>query len=171
MEKLKREGLVRNIGVSNFTMTQLADLMESATIMPAVNQIEFHPYLQDRRLLHYCMENTICVTAYSPLGTPGSYGAKQPEAPPPLLSHPVVVAIAERYNKTPAQVLLNWNISLGTVVVPKSTNPQRIEENFNFLDFALDDDAMEQISELNLDFRYSKGWMPGHFLPERLPID
>ena len=105
------KGLVRSIGVSNFNQEQLADLIKECNIKPVVNQIEFHPYLQSKSLIDYCHQNDIHVTAYSPLGSPDRPDSKKED--PNLMEDPVVVSIAEKYSKSPAQILIRFAIDCG----------------------------------------------------------
>ncbi len=154
MQELVQLGLVKAIGVSNFTAPMLVDLLTYATIIPAVNQIELHPYNQQTRLVEFCQQKNIAVTAYSPLGSPG--GIKPGE--PILLNDEIIKAIAVTHHKTAAQVLIRWGIQRGTIVIPKSTSPERIQENTNVFDFALTDDEMARIATLDRNYRYVDPW-------------
>nr|CAD7423988.1 unnamed protein product [Timema monikensis] len=135
LEEQVAMGKARAIGVSNFNLTQLERLMNEAIILPAVNQVELHAYLQQPELRTYCQQHGITVTAYSPLGSPGSKTHFQkkynysPETFPDLLGHSVVLKIAEAHRKTPAQILLRHLVQQKIAVIPKSTNPTRITEN------------------------------------------
>jgi methylglyoxal/glyoxal reductase len=142
MEALHAAGRARAIGVSNYLVSHLEELLPGATITPAVNQIEFHPYLQSRPLLHFCRERDIRITAWSPLMQAG-----------PLLQDPVLAAIARRHGKTVAQVILRWDLQLGVVTIPKSVRPERMAENAAVFDFALDDAELEAIAALDADRR------------------
>ncbi|EDV95557.1 aldo-keto reductase family 1 member B1 [Drosophila grimshawi] len=133
MEKLIDLGLVKNIGVSNFNSEQLKRLLANCKIKPIHNQIECHPYLNQRKLIALCKEHDIIVTAYCPLGRPDP-SKKQPG----FIYDAKVQAIADKYKKSTAQVVLRYLIEIGTVPLPKSSNPKRIEENFNIFDFKLD---------------------------------
>jgi alcohol dehydrogenase (NADP+) len=150
MEKLVELGLVKSIGVANFTRPQLDSLLSYATIKPVVNQIEMHPYLSQVELLKYCKSKDIVVTAYSPLGRLGvtSYDV------PRLHNEPIILDLAKKYNKSVAQILLNWALLRGTVVIPKSVTPERIKENIGAYDFALTRDDAKLIDTLNKDFRF-----------------
>eukprot|EP00761_Pharyngomonas_kirbyi_P010881 gb/GECH01010904.1/.p1 GENE.gb/GECH01010904.1/~~gb/GECH01010904.1/.p1 ORF type:complete len:307 (+),score=97.34 gb/GECH01010904.1/:1-921(+) len=143
MEQLVDDGLVRNIGVSNFPIINIRDLLSYARIQPVMNQIEVHPLFSRRDLIHYCQKWGIQVTAYSPLGS-GKEGPMQ---------DPNVHKIAERHGKTPAQVLLRWNLQHHVIVIPKSIKEHRIQENFNLFDFELSNEEMKQIDGLNQDLR------------------
>ncbi|KAJ3308125.1 hypothetical protein HDU76_004114, partial [Blyttiomyces sp. JEL0837] len=130
MEELVDKKKVRSIGVSNFNITKLKELLAVARIKPAVNQIELHPYLPQHELVEFCKQNGILVTAYSPLGTGGE---------PSLLADPTITEIAKKNNKTVAQVLISWAIQRGTQVIPKSSNPERIKQNFEVFELSAED--------------------------------
>ena len=147
MEKLVELGLVKDIGVSNFNSVQIQDIVEKGTIKPVVNQVECHPYMQQSKLIDFCKEHDILITAYSPLGTPTRPWAGPDE--PKLLEDSKIIEIANSYNKTPAQIILRWQIERGVIVVPKSVNETRIEENFNVLDFTLNEADMEELKSFD----------------------
>ncbi|CRK42195.1 hypothetical protein BN1723_018976, partial [Verticillium longisporum] len=123
MEALVKKGKIRSIGVSNFSRARIEDLLKNAEIKPAVNQIEAHPYLQQPELLEWSKQQDILITAYSPSGN-NIYNL------PKALDDPEVAAIAKEVGRQPAQVLIQWAVQRGTVVLPKSVTPSRIEENF-----------------------------------------
>lgn len=154
MEELIKLGLVKAIGVANFTGPLLVDLLTYAQVRPAVNQVELHPYNPQIRLLDFCRYHEIGVTAYSPLGSPG--GMKPGEVC--LLKDEVVGRVAQAHGKTPAQVLLRWGIQRGTVVIPKSISAQRIQENCEVFDFVLTEDEMVQLTSLEKHHRYVDPW-------------
>ncbi|WP_433259061.1 aldo/keto reductase [Streptosporangium sp. CA-135522] len=137
MEKLLADGRVRAIGVSNFQPAHLTRLIEAAGVIPAVNQIELHPNLQQAELREFHARHGIVTEAWSPLAQAG------------VLEDPVVTEIAGRHGRTPAQVVLRWHVQLGNVVIPKSVTPARIRENIDVFDFALTDDDMKAIAGLN----------------------
>jgi diketogulonate reductase-like aldo/keto reductase len=151
MEKLVERGLVKAIGIANFTAPMLIDLLSYAKIKPAVNQIEIHAYLQQPELLEFCKYNNIVVTAYSPLGSPGN---SKDKGFPFLLEDNIINEITNTYNKTPAQVLIRWAIQRETVVIPKSVTPERIKENIDIFDFELSDADMKKIKELDKNLRF-----------------
>ncbi|MBE7683389.1 aldo/keto reductase [Paenibacillus sp. P13VS] len=142
LEKLHREGRIRAIGVSNFQIHHLEDLMTDATIKPAVNQVELHPLLIQSELRDYCSKHQIQIEAWSPLGQGN------------LLEHPLLQDIAAKYGKSPAQVILRWDLQNGIVTIPKSVTPQRIRENADLYDFELTADEIEQINGLNENKRF-----------------
>lgn len=134
---LRDQGRIRSIGVSNFAPEHLSALIEATGIVPVVNQVELHPMLPQRELREVHAKLGIATEAWSPLGQ----GA--------LLDNPVVTALAQRHDRTPAQVLIRWHIQLGNIVIPKSVNPDRIVSNFDVFDFALDEDDMASIASLD----------------------
>eukprot|EP01034_Spumella_vulgaris_P025770 gene25770-32260_t len=145
MEALVAKGLVRSIGVSNFSGKRLRAMKAYATIFPAVNQVELHPQWRQDGLLAACAELGVHVTAYSPLGSPGNaemigYDGQS------LLENPSVIAIAESVGKTPAQVAIRWAVQRGTSVVPKSSTASRIALNFDVQSWSL---SAEDMSKLN----------------------
>jgi diketogulonate reductase-like aldo/keto reductase len=140
-EKLYKEGRVRAIGVSNFLVHHLEDLMSTAEIKPMVNQVEFHPHLTQKELLAFCEKEGIQLEAWSPL--------KQGQ----LLNEPVLEDIAHKYSKSVAQVILRWDLQHGVVTIPKSIKEHRIIENANIFDFELTIEDMGKIDELNQDSR------------------
>lgn len=135
--ELQSEGLVRAIGVSNFNPDHLERLIAETGVVPAINQVELHPYFQQLGLRHEHDERDIVTEAWSPLGR----GLE--------LKDPVIAQIAQEHDKTPAQTIIRWHIQLGNVVIPKSVTPERIVENFDVFDFQLSDAEMEAIRELD----------------------
>ena len=141
LETLYKEGRVKAIGVSNFHVHHLQELMKDAEIKPMVNQVEFHPRLTQTELRNYCREQGIQFEAWSPL--------MQGE----LLDNPVLKEIAERHQKSIAQVILRWDLQHGVVTIPKSTKEHRIVENATIFDFELSKEDMERIDGLNQNHR------------------
>jgi diketogulonate reductase-like aldo/keto reductase len=164
MEGLVAEGLVKAIGVSNFTREQIDQLLADSQTVPAVNQVEFHPYLVQQQLLDYCTAKGIVLTAYSPLGSSDSYTGKL-EGAPSLLKCGVVNGIASEVGRSPAQVLIRWALQKGVVVIPKSVNEERIRANLAVFDFELSADQVARLDGLHCDHRFGLPWMPGHFSP------
>ncbi|MEU3195720.1 aldo/keto reductase [Streptomyces sp. NPDC006996] len=141
-EKLLADGRVRAIGVSNFLPEHLEQLAAETSVVPAVNQIELHPHLQQHAAREYHAERGIATEAWSPLGSGKG-----------ILEVPAIVAIARKHGRTAAQVVLRWHIQLGNVVIPKSVTPSRIEENFDVFGFTLGAEDLAAISALNEDRR------------------
>ncbi|MEV2194086.1 aldo/keto reductase [Streptomyces phaeochromogenes] len=141
-EKLYADGRAKAIGVSNFLPEHLEKLIEATSVIPAVNQIELHPHLQQHASREYHAEQGIATEAWSPLGSGKG-----------LLEVPAIVAIAQKHNRTPAQIVLRWHIQLGNVVIPKSVTPSRIKENIDVFGFSLDTEDIAAISALNEDRR------------------
>jgi diketogulonate reductase-like aldo/keto reductase len=141
LEKLKADGRARSIGVSNFTVHHLQDLLSRSKTVPAVNQVEFSPFLFQQDLLAFCTETRIQLEAYSPLAR----GRR--------LRNSTLVEIAKRHQKSPAQIMLRWALELGLVVIPKSVRPERIRENANVFDFKLSPTDHERMAELNENLR------------------
>lgn len=141
-ERLYTEGRVRAIGVSNFQPAHLQRLNEEGAVIPAVNQVELHPNLVQEPLRRYHEEHSIATEAWSPLGQ-GK-----------LLSDATIGRIAERYGRTPAQIILRWHVELGNVVIPKSVTPERIRSNFQIFDFELDPLDVATISALDAGKRF-----------------
>ena len=135
--RLQREGRVRSIGVSNFNRDHLERIIAETGVTPSVNQIELHPRFQQERLRAFHDERGIKTKSWSPLGR----GA--------LLGDPVIVSIASKHGKTPAQVVIRWHLDSGLIVIPKSVHPERLEENIGALDFRLDDEDMRRIRTLD----------------------
>ncbi|HVK18458.1 MAG TPA: aldo/keto reductase [Fimbriiglobus sp.] len=160
MEELVRAGLVRNIGVCNYGTALLRDLLSYADIKPAVLQVEMHPYLTQEKLLRFCRENHIAVTAFSPLGAQSYFSLNMAQADEAVLDRAVVRETARRHGKSPAQVLLRWGVQRGTAVVPKTSRPERLAENLAVFDFELSDEEMREIGSLNRGRRFND---PGVF--------
>ena len=142
LEKLYSDGRVRAIGVSNFEPDHLRRLIDETSVVPAVDQIELHPHLQQHAAREYHAEQGIATEAWSPLGSGKG-----------LLEVPAIVAIAQKHGRSPAQVVLRWHLQLGNIVIPKSVTPARIRENIDVFDFTLDIEDLAAISALNEDRR------------------
>lgn len=141
LETLYKEGRVKAIGVSNFQIHHLEDLMKDAEIKPMVNQVEYHPRLTQKELQTFCQEHDIQLEAWSPL--------MQGQ----LLNHEVLQEIANNYNKSVAQVILRWDLQNGVITIPKSTKEHRIIENADVFDFELKEEDMKRIDDLNENHR------------------
>ncbi|MCM5664425.1 aldo/keto reductase [Galbibacter mesophilus] len=157
MEEAHENGLVRSIGVSNFSIEKLKDLLVDANLQPEVNQVELHPLLQQDDLLEFCDNNSIILTGYSPLGSGDRSQRLKKEDEPNMLENEVVTKIAKNHDCTPAQVLIAWHISRGTAVIPKSTNPKRIKENIESYEVELTDKELAELKTLDEHYRYVDG--------------
>jgi D-xylose reductase len=160
MEELVDKGLVRNIGVSNFGVSLIRDLLTQSRIRPAVLQIESHPYLTQPKLLRYCQMEKIAVTAFSPLGAPSYVPLGMAKDDDSVLELPLIKDIAQRHQKTPAQIVLRWGVQRGTAVIPKSSKVDRLRENLHLEGFELSSEEMNMISALNRHQRFND---PGDF--------
>ena len=147
MEEFYRDGRARSIGVSNFQVNHLRRLAQETDVVPAVNQIEVHPYLLNSEVRAYGAEHGIVTEAWSPIAQGG------------VLGDPTITTIAARLDRTPAQVTLRWHVQRGDIIFPKSTTPSRIQENFEIFDFELTEDDMVAISALD---RGDAGRTGGH---------
>jgi diketogulonate reductase-like aldo/keto reductase len=141
LEKLYRDGYVRAIGVSNFHIHHLEDLRQNCEITPAVNQVEYHPLLVQKDLHAYCQERHIQLEAWSPL-MQGN------------LDHPLLVELGQKYGKSPAQIIIRWDLENQVVTIPKSVTPERIRQNADVFDFSLSPEDVERISALNENKRF-----------------
>ncbi len=146
MERILADGKARAIGVSNYTVRHLDELLAAAKVPPAVNQVEFNPFLHQRALLAHCGRHGIQLEAYGPL------------ARAHRMDHPALVAVARERGRTPAQVLLRWGLQRDLVVIPKSVRPERIRENADVYGFALDAQDLEKLDALDEGYRTS--WDP-----------
>ncbi len=141
LEKIYKSGKAKAIGVSNFTIRHLKELVESSDVIPAINQVEFHPYLYQKELLDFCNGKGIKLEAYSPL----THGEK--------LNDTKLVEIAKKYNKSTAQVLIKWGLQHGLIVIPKSSKKERIIENSSVFDFEISGEDMEKLDGFNENLR------------------
>lgn len=142
LEKLYKDGWVRAIGVSNFQIHHLQDLMADAEILPMLNQVELHPYLTQVELREFCKQNQIQIESWRPL----MQGK--------VVEVPEIVELAKKYNKTPAQIVIRWNLQHGIVTIPKSVRAERIRENADVFDFTLSPEDMAKIDALNRNHRF-----------------
>ena len=141
--EIQKSGRAKSIGVCNFSIENLDTLIDETGVVPAINQIELHPRLQQEPLRNYCMSKGIHVESWSPIGGSGSE----------LLSDPVIEKIAKKHDKSSAQVIIRWHIQSGLIVIPKSIHDERIKENIDVFDFELDERDMEEIEFMNTNTR------------------
>jgi len=151
MEECVKLGLVKQIGLSNVTTIVLHDVLTYAKINPSLIQNEMHPYLQQVSFVNYAASQGIPVMAYSPLGTPSNASWTGGDV---LLQDPVINKIGKKHGKSPAQICIRWAVQRGTIVIPKSTNEARINDNFHVMDFKLDDTDLAEIKQLDKNFHY-----------------
>lgn len=142
LETLYKEGRTKAIGVCNFDIEHLERVMDECDVKPAVNQVEFHPYLQQKELREFCKKHDIQIEAYSPLMN-GTY----------IMENEVIQEIAEQHRKTPAQIILRWHVQNDVVVIPKTVTPSRMKENLDVFDFELTEADMDRIATLNRNER------------------
>ncbi|MDR0370495.1 MAG: aldo/keto reductase [Prevotellaceae bacterium] len=152
MIALKRKGLAKHVGVSNFSISKIEDLKRKSKMIPEVNQIEIHPYMQQDELIDYCHRNAIIPTAYSPLGSSHIF-----ENQVGVMNERIVLEIAQKHACRPSQVVLAWGMERDTVVIPKSVHPGRIKENFNATHIHLDAEDMDAMKRLNKNIRHATG--------------
>ncbi|SHK66443.1 alcohol dehydrogenase (NADP+) [Reichenbachiella agariperforans] len=157
MEECVLAGLTRHIGVSNFSTKKIKGIQASAKIKIAVNQVEAHPYFQQKELLAYCQQQHIALTAYAPLGAYERASLMPNHSLPFLSDSPIIQRIADQHDATVAQVLLAWGIQRGTAVIPKSTNPDRLLQNYQAADLSLSTEDMDMLARLDSGYRYERG--------------
>lgn len=158
MEDLVSKGLVRSIGISNYDIFLTRDCLAYSKVKPAVNQIETHPYFQRDSLVKFCLKHGVSITAHTPLG--GAAANTEWFGSVSCLDDPVLKGLAAKYKRTVAQIVLRWGIQRNTVVIPKTSNPKRLEENFQVFDFELTKEDMDQIKSLDRKHRTNT---PGKF--------
>ena len=163
LEDLVHEGLVRGIGLSNFTQQQIERILQNAKIKPANLQLECHTHLQQLALRTYCQQQGIVVTGYCPLGAPGRLDKNRHEGDLDLLSDPVVQDIAKQLGRTPAQILLKFLIEINVIPLPKSVQPKRIAENLQVFDFTIGNVEMDRLRALNQNMKFLRfQWFKNH---------
>lgn len=143
MERIAATDKVRAVGVSNYQENHIKEILDLRSLVPAVNQIELHPYLSQNELVEFCTQHNIKIESWSPLCANKNN----------LLDEQILKDLAEKYSKTPAQIILRWNIERGLIVIPKSSNPGRQKENINLFDFSLTAEDIEKVNSLNKDLR------------------
>ncbi|XP_063283767.1 aldo-keto reductase family 1 member A1 isoform X1 [Pelobates fuscus] len=152
MEKLVEKGLTKAIGLSNFNKRQIDDILSIAAVKPAVLQAECHPYLAQNELIAHCRAQGLAFTGYSPLGSPDRSWRKPEDLV--LLEEPCILAMAKKYGKSEAQILLRWQVQRHVITIPKSVTPSRISQNLQVFDFCLTEEEMKEIGGLNKGWRY-----------------
>jgi len=156
MQQCVDKSLTKHIGVSNFNSSKIDQLINSG-IKPEVNQVELHPYLPQYDLLRYCQSNQIHLTAYSPLGSMDRPSMLKKDNEPILLENETIKEVAKKHNASPAQVLIGWSIKRNVAVIPKSTNPDRLKENFGSVNVQLDEEDMQKINGIESQYRFVDG--------------
>jgi len=157
MEALVDKRLTRHIGVSNFSIVKLKALLGTARLMPEMNQIELHPYLQQPAMFEFCHSNNIHLTAYAPLGSGDRPARLKVKDEPILLKEPKIIKLAERHGITPAQLLISWAIHRPTAAIPKSVRSERLRQNLSAAEVLLTESDMKEIAELDRNRRYISG--------------
>ncbi|XP_044252324.1 aldo-keto reductase family 1 member B1-like isoform X2 [Tribolium madens] len=151
MEELQRKGLTRSLGVSNFNSKQIERLLKVASIVPVTNQVECHPYLNQAKLRRFCLDRGIILTSYCPLGSRDRPWKKPGDLD--IFSDPKFAQIGNKYRKSAAQIMIRYNVQLGNIVIPKSSNKNRISENINVFDFELSKQDMEYMNSFDCNGR------------------
>jgi alcohol dehydrogenase (NADP+) len=157
MIKLRDKGLVRHIGVSNFSSSKIERIAKATGVMPEVDQVESHLFNQQEQLKNFCDQSGIILTAYSPLGSADRPANRIVANEPKLFENEIIQKIAEESGCSSAQVMLAWAVNRGTVAIPKSTNPERLKQNLDAADSVLSEEQMQDLKVINLDYRYIKG--------------
>lgn len=157
MEEVKRNGMAKHIGVSNFSIKKLKNLISKAMLKPEMNQVEMHPLLQQNKLLEFCKKENILITAYSPLGSGDRSSKMKAESEPNMMEIPEIMEIAKKHNALPSQVLIAWHANRDCAVIPKSITKEHIISNFQAAGVELDSEDMENIKNLDRNYRYITG--------------
>ncbi|MDX5338634.1 MAG: aldo/keto reductase [Cyclobacteriaceae bacterium] len=156
MQEQKDAGLTRHIGVSNFNQSKLKEIMALEGQNPEVNQIELHPFLPQEKLVEFCRENSILLTAYSPLGSPDSR-ADRHKNDPKLLENPLILELAKKHGVGPGSILIAWSIARGISVIPKSVSKERIISNLEAASIQLSDQDLLEIQDIGVQHRFVDG--------------
>lgn len=160
LESFVEKGFSKSIGVSNYNVQLLMDLLTYAKIKPAVNQFEVHPYLTQKNLVKYCLDNKIAITAYNSLAK-GKYvevyhGKDKQEKSLDLLSETITIELAKKYNVGAGNIVLNWALIQDICVIPSTANPNRMKENLKSLEFKLSKEDIEELNALNIPYRFNE---------------
>ena len=154
MESFVEKGYTKHIGVSNYNVQSLLNLLSFCKIKPFVNEVEFHPYLYQKKLSDFCKREKIIIFGYNPL-VKGSYCAKTAdEEHRNLLGEELIINLSKKYNKTVGQIVLNWSISRNVIPIPMTSNPHRMKENLGSTEFVMEKEELEKIDNLNRNQRY-----------------
>ena len=154
MESFVEKGYTKHIGVSNYSVQSLLNLLSFCKIKPFVNEVEFHPYLYQKKLFEFCKKENIIIFGYNPL-VKGSYCANVAEEKDRnLLGEEIIVNLSKKYNKTVGQIVLNWSISREVIPIPMTSNPHRMKENLGCTDFVMEKEELEKIDKLNRNQRF-----------------
>jgi alcohol dehydrogenase (NADP+) len=154
MVELKKKGLTKHIGVSNFSIKKLEDLKIKSGVTPEVNQIEMHVYLQQPELRKYCEDNGILLTGYSPLGSPDRSAEMKAENEPSLMQDPTIRELSQKYNVHEANILTAWHVNHNISTIPKSTNPKNIDSNLKSAEIKFDGSDLPKLEKLDRHFRF-----------------
>lgn len=169
MELCKEKGIARHIGVSNFNISKLEEIIKAGKYAPEMNQVELHPFLPQNKLVEFCQANGIHMTAYSPLGSGDRAAAIKKTDEPSLLGHPLIQALAKKHEATAGQVLIAFSLARNIVVIPKSVNQVRIRENIKAFDLELSESDMESLANIGTKYRFVDGsFFTGKISPYRL---
>lgn len=154
METLVQKGLTKSIGICNYNVQLIMSLLSFAKIKPVVCQFELHPYLTQPGLVRFCKINQIQIMAYNTMGKNYNVEKFHKDSGLNLISDKTITDLANKYGKTPGVILLNWAVSLGYVVIPSTSNPERFKENLECLNFKMSNDDIEIVSKLNIPYRF-----------------
>ena len=159
MEKFVEKGLTKYIGVSNYNVQSLLNLLSFCKIKPLVNEIEFHPYLYQKKLVEFCRRENIMLFGYNPL-VKGCYSAESADkSHRNLLGEKVIIELSKKYNKTVGQIVLNWSVAREVIPIPMTSNPHRMVENLGSTDFVIEKEDLEKIDNLNRNQRYGLSYI------------
>lgn len=157
IEECKSKGLTKHIGVSNFNISKLEEIIKSGNQMPEMNQVEMHPFLQQHKLVDYCRSKGIHMTAYSPLGSGDRPSNRKKTDEPSLFGHPVILELAQKHHVSAAQILIAYSVNRGIAVIPKSVSQDRIMQNLSSIKVQLDTEDSKKLDGIDLRFRYIDG--------------
>lgn len=155
MDKLLQKGVTRNIGISNFSVALIRDLLNGTNSPPAVLQVELHPYLTQKKLVQFCALHNIRITAYSSFGGSSYVELGSASGEDILMEHKTITTIAKKHNKSPAQILLKWAAQQNIAIIPKTLNVKRLSENSDIFGWELTEEDMKEIDGLNRNQRFN----------------